>query len=59
MPPMLDIALLELPAGSQQDLGAGKLRLNVEKGHDILQLIAKTKSAAGLVKSGTPPETAA
>jgi len=59
MPPVLDIPLLELPAGCQKDLLARQLRPGVKKGHDILQLVAETESAAGLVKSGTPPEAAA
>ena len=49
----------QLPGGGAQQVFAGQGGFGVHQGHHILQLIAKTISAAGLVKAGASPEAAA
>jgi hypothetical protein len=56
MPPVLDVALDELPAGAQQQLLAQQLRLAVHQRHRVLQLIAEAESAAGLVVAAARPQ---
>jgi len=58
MPPMLDIPFFKLTAGSQQQMFPRQFRPGIEKGHDILQLIAETEGAARLVKGAAPPDPA-
>ena len=48
---MLHIAFPELPACRKQYLLACEIRLDIEQGQDILQLIAEAKRSAGLVES--------
>ena len=45
MPPMLNIAFLELTGCTEEQMRAHKARLGVNECHHVLQLIAKTKSA--------------
>ena len=59
MPPMLDVAFHELPRGGAQDLFARDLRRGMNQGHDILKLIAKSVSAARLIKGRAAPDAAA
>src|SRR6266536_1919639 len=59
VPPMLDVAFAELVRGGAQQMLAGQRRLSVDQRHHILQLIAETISAAGLIKSAAPPKPAA
>ncbi len=56
---MLDIAFHELSRGRAQDVVARDVGRRVHEGHDILQLVTETVSAARLIKSGAAPETAA
>ena len=59
MPPVLDIAFLELTARREQDVLSRQLGIRVDERHDVLQLIAEAERAAGLVQGGTPPDPAA
>src|SRR5215204_1408473 len=58
MPPVLHVAFLELVCGSQDDLFARDVRTAVDKRHHVLQLIAKTESASGLIKGCSRPNAA-
>src|SRR3989339_1995207 len=58
MPPVLNISLGKLPAGGQQNVFTHEPRFGVDERHYVLQLIAKTKGASGLVESAPRPETA-
>ena len=42
---MLNIAFLELPGRTEEQVRAHKARLSVNECHHVLQLIAKTESA--------------
>ena len=59
MPPVLYIAFHELPCGRAQDVLASQLWRSVYESHDILQLISKPVSAAGLIKGRAAPKSAA
>src|SRR5262245_57664551 len=59
VPPVLHVAFLELPARRPQDLRPRLLRRAVDEGHHVLQLIAETVGAAGLVERGAAPDAAA
>src|ERR1019366_3195912 len=48
----------ELASGGAEKLFAQQPRLGMHKGHRVLQLIAKAKGAAGLVKSRPRPHAA-
>ncbi len=56
MPPVLHVAFFELVRGREQDLFTRDLRTAVDERHHVLQLIAKTVSAAGLIKSRARPD---
>src|SRR4026209_1429594 len=58
VPPMLDIALLELSRRRSQDLRARLRWSAADQGHHILQLVWKTIRTAGLVKRGACPNRA-
>jgi hypothetical protein len=45
MPPMLDIAFLELARCTEEQMRTHKARLGVNECHHVLQLIAKPESA--------------
>src|SRR5471030_3480213 len=49
MPPVLDVALNKLTRSTQQDLLAHSLRCSVSERQRILQLVAESERAAGLV----------
>ena len=49
---------LELAAGREQDVPARQLRRGMDQRHHILQLVAKAKGAAGLIKGGAAPDAA-
>jgi hypothetical protein len=51
MPPVLDIALLELTGRAKQLLLAREVRLGAGECHHVLQLIAETVGSSGLVVS--------
>ena len=59
MPPMLHVAFAELMRGGAQQMLAGEGRLGMHQRHHILQLIAETEGAAGLIKPRAPPQPAA
>jgi hypothetical protein len=58
VPPVLDIALLELPRRRSQNLCPRLCRSAVNQGHHILQLVSKAIGSAGLVKRGASPNAA-
>ena len=58
MPPVLHIAFGKLPRGVEHDLPAQQVRRGPGQRHRVLQLIAETEGAAGLVKTGLRPESA-
>src|ERR1700693_1751703 len=59
VPPMLDIALEELMGRRPHKMLAGKRRLGVDERHRVLQLVAKSVSPTGLIKTSAPPKTTA
>ena len=58
MPPMLDVAFDELAARTERNLRAHKLRLGVNQGHHVLQLVAETVGSARLVVAAARPQAA-
>ena len=58
MPPVLHIAFLELMRRTQEQMLAHQARLRMHHRHHVLQLVAKTKSAAGLVIAAARPQPA-
>ena len=58
MPPVLDVALLELARRAKQQLRAHELRRGVRKRHRVLQLVAESERAARLVVPAPAPEPA-
>ena len=52
---MLHVTFFKLVRSREQDLFARDVRLAIDKRHHVLQLIAKTKSAAGLIESSARP----
>ena len=59
MPPMLHVAFDELPRRHVEQMGAAQLRLGGEQRQHVLQLIAESERAAGLIRSAPRPEPAA
>ena len=58
MPPVLHVALAELPRGREQELLAQQLRPDDAERHHVLELVAEAEGAAGLVVAGARPEAA-
>ena len=58
VPPVLDVALLELPCGGAQDLRSRFLRGTVDQRHHVLKLVAEPVRSAGLIEGGTRPHPA-
>ena len=58
MPPVLYIALCKLARCAHHNLRAQQVRRGPSQGHGILQLVAKTRSTTGLVKTGLGPQPA-
>ena len=58
MPPMLHIALAKLPRGGAQQVLAGQRGFGMDQCHHVLQLVAESVGAAGLIKPGPGPEAA-
>ena len=58
MPPVLNISLPELTSGAEEQVLPYQARLGMDEGHHVLQLIAETERAPGLVISATRPQTA-
>ena len=59
MPPVLNVALGELPSRCAQHVLAGEIGPRKRQGHDVLQLIAESEGAPGLIVPCTRPEAAA
>ena len=59
MPPVQHVALRELMRGAQQQVGAHPRRLGVHHRHRVLQLVAESECAAGLVIATAREEAAA
>src|SRR5258705_12244538 len=59
MPPVLQVAFDELPAGCPQQVFTGQIWASQGQRHDILQLIPEAISTAWLVIASTRPDTAA
>ena len=59
MPPVLHVPFPELPRRRAQEVLAGQSRFGVHQRHHILQLVAETEGAAGLVESRPAPQPAA
>src|SRR3989304_3625210 len=58
MPPMLDIALLELTGSAEEEMLTHENRVCMYERHHVLQLVPETESAPRLVVSAAGPETA-
>ena len=58
MPPVLHVTLQELAPGATEQLLAGEPRCCMDQRHGVLQLIAETIGAAGLVIPAASPEPA-
>src|SRR5262245_21270332 len=58
MPPVLYVALLELPRRRAQQVLARQLGPAVNQGHDVLELVAKAVGAARLIIRRARPEPA-
>ena len=58
MPPVLHVAFGELMRGAQQQVLADELRRCMDHRQRVLQLVAKTVCAAGLIETAAAPETA-
>ena len=56
MPPMLDIALNELPCGSPQQLRTRDVSFRHRERHYVLELITKAIRTAGLIKRRSRPD---
>ena len=59
MPPVLHVALDELPRGRAQDVFARELRCGMHERHHILELVAESEGTARLVKGRASPDAAA
>ena len=53
---MLNVAFDKLPACCPQQMGACQIRTRHAERHNVLQLVAKTVSPAGLIKSRSRPK---
>ena len=59
VPPVLDVAFEELAPGRSQQVLAAEVGPGEAEGHDVLELVAESEGAAGLVVGGTGPQPAA
>ena len=57
MPPMLHVAFDELARGGTQNVGPRNLGPRIDEGQRILQLIAETEGAAGLIERRSVPKS--
>ena len=55
VPPVLHVAFVELATGSAQQMLAQEARLGMNESHPVLQLVAETERAPGLVEPGASP----
>ncbi len=58
VPPVLDVPFAELPRGGVQEVMARKSRCRKQQCEHVLELVAETKRAAGLVKGRPAPHAA-
>src|SRR5574341_235699 len=58
MPPVLHVPFLELPGGGAEKVLAHELGAHHRQRHDVLDLIAETVRAAGLIERGSGPDSA-
>src|SRR5262245_19957077 len=58
MPPVLDVAFLELPRRRPKDVRPRLGRIAVNESQDVLKLVAEPVCAAGLVESRASPKSA-
>ena len=58
MPPVLDVTFAELVGRAAQEVFARKPGLGMDERHHVLQLVAKTESAARLIVAATRPQPA-
>src|SRR5262245_40259926 len=56
VPPVLDVPLFELTRCRTQDVFPCQMRKRVDKGHDVLQLIAEAEGAARLIEGRAAPD---
>ena len=59
VPPVLDVAFEELPAGGSQQVLPEEIGPGEGQGHDVLKLVAEAEGAARLVVGGAGPQPAA
>ena len=59
VPPVLDVAFDELPAGRAEQVLAREVGPREQQRHHVLQLVAEAEGAAGLVVAGAGPQPAA
>ncbi len=57
-PPMLNVAFGKLASRGAQQMLARDVRFHIDERHAVLQLIAKSVGAAGLIESGSRPNAA-
>ena len=58
MPPVLDVALAELPRRRQQQVLPRERRFRVHQCHHVLELVAEPERAARLIEAAAPPHPA-
>ncbi|MCY1520015.1 hypothetical protein D9M68_547810 [compost metagenome] len=58
MPPMLNVSLGKLARGSAKDVRSRFIVRAMDEGCDVLELVAKSIGAAGLVEPCSRPDTA-
>src|SRR5688572_1075103 len=58
MPPVLHVSFLKLMSSGKHDLLSRDFRMAVDERHHVLQLIAKTECATGLIKCSAGPDAA-
>ena len=58
MPPVLHVPFKKLARRRPQQVRTHQVGRGMHQGHDVLQLVAKTKGAAGLVERGARPQPA-
>jgi hypothetical protein len=56
MPPMLNVSFRKLMSGTTKQMLTNKARFGIDDGHGVLELIAKSECATGLIVSTSGPE---
>ncbi len=57
VPPLQDVAVVELLSGMEQDLGPGLVRPQIDEGQHVLELVAEAIGPAALLRSQAAPES--